>query len=46
MTKILPKQNMGILLAKEENLLNWNKVLEEFKTLNSLIYYGHGVHKG
>ena len=31
MTRILPKQNIDILLAKEENLLNWNKVLEEFK---------------
>jgi len=31
MARILPKQNIDILLAKEENLLNWNKVLEEFK---------------
>ena len=31
MTRILPKQNIDIPLAKEENLLNWNKVLEEFK---------------
>ena len=31
MTRILAKQNIDILLAKEENLLNWNKVLEEFK---------------
>ena len=31
MTRILTKQNIDILLAKEENLLNWNKVLEEFK---------------
>jgi len=31
MTRILPKQNIDILLAKEENLLNWNKVLEKFK---------------
>ena len=31
MTRILTKQNIDILLAKEENQLNWNKVLEEFK---------------
>ena len=31
MTRILPKQNIDILLAKEENQLNWNKVLEEFR---------------
>ena len=31
MTNILPKQNSSILLAKEENLLNWNEALEKFK---------------
>jgi len=31
MTEILQKQNTGILLAKEENLLNWNEVLGKFK---------------
>ena len=31
MTKILPKQSNNILLAKEENLLSWNEVLEKFK---------------
>jgi len=39
MTKILSKQNTNILLAKEENLLNWNEVLEKFKqVLGSDIY--------
>ena len=32
MTRILPKQNIDILLAKEENLLNWNEILGKFKT--------------
>jgi len=31
MTEILSKQNSNITLAKEENLLNWNQVLDEFK---------------
>ena len=31
MPKILPKQNMGIPLVKEENLLKWDKVLTKFK---------------
>ena len=31
MTRISPKQNIDILLAKEENLLEWNKVLGKFK---------------
>ena len=31
MAKILPKQNMGIPLVKEENLLKWDKVLTKFK---------------
>ena len=31
MTEILPKQSSSILLAKEENLLNWNEVLNMFK---------------
>ncbi len=31
MQKILPKQNMGIPLVKEENLLKWDKVLTKFK---------------
>ena len=31
MIKILPKQNTGILLAKEENQLNWDKILDKFK---------------
>jgi len=31
MSKILPKQNTDILLAKEENLLNWSEILSKFK---------------
>ena len=31
MIEILQKQNNSILLAKEENLLNWNEVLGKFK---------------
>jgi len=31
MTEILPKRPSSILLAKEENLLNWNEVLNMFK---------------
>ena len=31
MTDILSKKDSDILLAKEENLLNWNEVLEKFK---------------
>ena len=31
MTKISQKQNIDILVAKEENLIDWNKVLETFK---------------
>ena len=31
MTKILSKQNTDILLAKEENLLNWNDILAKFR---------------
>ena len=31
MTEILSKQNADVLLAKEENLLNWNEVLKMFK---------------
>ena len=31
MSKIWPKQNTDILLAKEENLLNWSEILSEFK---------------
>ena len=31
MNKISAKQNPGIILAKEENLLNWNEVLEKFR---------------
>ena len=39
MTKILPKQNTDILLAKEENLLNWDEILGEFKqTFGNDIY--------
>ena len=39
MTEILQKQNTDILLVKEENLLNWNEVLEKFKkTFGSDIY--------
>ena len=32
MTDILSKQNSNLLSAKEESLLNWNEVLEKFKT--------------
>ena len=39
MTDISSKQTSDILLAKEENLLNWNAVLEKFKkTFGSDIY--------
>ena len=39
MTKIFPKQNTDILLAKEENLLNWDEILGEFKqTFGNDIY--------
>ena len=39
MTDILPKQASDNLLAKEENLLNWNNVLEKLKrTFGSDIY--------
>ena len=39
MTDISSKQTADILLAKEENLLNWNEVLEKFKkTFGSDIY--------
>jgi len=39
MTKISPKQNIDILVAKEENLIDWNKVLEKFKqTFGTDIY--------
>ena len=31
MTEILTKQDSNILLAKEENLLNWSEVIEQFK---------------
>ena len=31
MTKILPKHSLNVLLAKEENLINWDKVLEMLK---------------
>ena len=33
MTDILSKQNTDILLAKEENQLNWNEVIEKFKRI-------------
>ena len=39
MTDISSKQTSDILLAKEENLLNWNEVIEKFKkTFGSDIY--------
>ena len=31
MTKILSKHSLNVLLAKEENLINWDKVLEMLK---------------
>ena len=31
MIKILPNQNTGVVLAKEENQLNWNEILIKFK---------------
>ena len=31
MIKILPRQNTGILLAKEENQLKWDEILDKFK---------------
>jgi len=31
MLKVLPKQNVGVLPTKEENLLNWKEVLGKFK---------------
>ena len=39
MTKVLSKQNTGNFLTEEENLLNWNEVLEKFKqTFGNAIY--------
>jgi len=39
MTDILSKQTSNVLVAKEENLLNWNKTLEKLKkTFGSDIY--------
>ena len=39
MPKNLQKQNIDILLAKEENLINWNEILKKFeKTFGSDIY--------
>ena len=39
MTKVLPKQNTEILLAKEENLLNWDEILGKFQqTFGNDIY--------
>jgi len=39
MTDILSKQNQDNLVAKEENLINWNEVLEKFKkTFGNDIY--------
>ena len=40
MTKILPKNNTEILLAKEENLLNWDEVLGKFKQA-----FGHDIYE-
>jgi len=31
MSEVLPKQNENILLAKEENQLNWNEIVSKFK---------------
>tara|TARA_B100001123_G_scaffold390861_1_gene468785 strand:- start:1360 stop:2748 length:1389 start_codon:yes stop_codon:yes gene_type:complete len=39
MIKILPNQNTNVLLAKEENQLNWNEILVKFKqTFGNDIY--------
>ena len=39
MTEILSKQSSNILLAKEENLLNWNEVLKmSKKTFGNDVY--------
>ena len=39
MPKTLPQQNNEILLAKEENFINWNEVLEKFQqTFGNDIY--------
>ncbi len=39
MAKVLPKQNVDVLLTKEENLLNWSEVLEKLKeTFGNDIY--------
>ena len=39
MTDTLSKQNTDILLAKEENVLNWNETLEKLKkTFGSDVY--------
>ena len=32
MTKIFSKQTSSVVLAQEENLLDWNEVLKKFKT--------------
>ena len=39
MTEIISKQSSNILLPKEENLLDWNEILEKFKkTFGNDIY--------
>jgi len=40
MTKVLPKQNTEILLAKEENLLNWDEIINKFKQA-----FGHDIYE-
>ncbi len=42
LNQVAKKVNSGFMHGWSDTL---DKVLEEFKTLNSLIYYGHGVHK-
>ena len=40
MAKVLPKQNTETLLAKEENLLNWDEILDKFKKA-----FGHDIYE-
>ena len=37
MTEILSKQTSSEFLAQEENLLDWNEVIKNFKTTQDLI---------
>ena len=40
MTKILPKQNFGALSNKEENIINWNEILQKLRK-----EYGNDIYE-